>query len=100
MNILNNAADAIKDDGEIIIRTWEKNEQVYISIKDTGIGMPENIRKRIFEPFYTTKEVGQGTGLGLSISFGIIENHKGSITVKSKKNEGSEFIIQLPANLS
>ena len=100
MNILNNAADAIQDEGEIIIRTWAGDDHVYVSIKDNGIGMPENIRKRIFEPFYTTKEVGQGTGLGLSISFGIIEKHKGTISVKSKKNEGSEFIIQLPINLS
>jgi signal transduction histidine kinase len=100
MNILNNAADAIQDEGKIIIRTWASDDHVYISIKDNGIGMQENIRKRIFEPFYTTKEVGQGTGLGLSISFGIIEKHKGTISVKSKKNEGSEFIIQLPINLS
>ena len=100
MNILNNAAEAIKDNGEIEIHTWGDKEHAYISIKDNGIGMPENVRKRIFEPFYTTKEVGQGTGLGLSISFGIIEKHKGSITVKSKKNEGSEFIIRLPINLS
>lgn len=100
MNIINNAADAIESKGEIEIRTWGDKEYVYVAIKDNGIGMPENIRKRIFEPFYTTKEVGEGTGLGLSISFGIIENHKGSITVKSKKDEGSEFIIRLPINLS
>lgn len=100
MNILNNAADAIKDEGEIAIRTWGNDDHIFISIKDNGIGIPENTRKRIFEPFYTTKEVGQGTGLGLSISFGIIEKHKGNITVKSEKNKGSEFIIQLPINLS
>ncbi|MEJ2542566.1 MAG: MCP four helix bundle domain-containing protein [Calditrichaceae bacterium] len=100
MNILNNATDAIKDVGEISIRTWGNDNHIFISIKDNGIGMPENVRKRIFEPFFTTKDVGQGTGLGLSISFGIIEKHKGTITVKSKKNEGSEFIIQLPINLS
>ncbi len=100
MNILNNAADAIQDEGEIIIHTWASDDYANISIKDNGIGMPENIRKRIFEPFYTTKEVGQGTGLGLSISFGIIEKHKGTISVKSEKNKGSEFIIQLPINLS
>ena len=100
MNILNNAADAIKDEGEIAIRTWGNDDHIFISIKDTGTGMPENVRKRIFEPFYTTKEVGQGTGLGLSISFGIIEKHRGSITVNTNKNDGSEFIIQLPINLS
>ena len=100
MNILNNAADAILDKGEIEIRTWGDKGQVYVSIKDNGIGMPENVRKRIFEPFYTTKEVGEGTGLGLSISFGIIENHKGSISVKSEQNKGSGFIIRLPISLS
>ena len=100
MNILNNSADAIKDEGEIGIRTWGDNNFIYVSIKDNGIGMSENVRKKIFEPFYTTKDVGQGTGLGLSISFGIIEKHKGTITAKSKKNEGSEFIIKLPVNIT
>ena len=100
MNILNNSADAIKDEGEIGIRTWGDNNFIYVSIKDNGKGMSENVRKKIFEPFYTTKDVGQGTGLGLSISFGIIEKHKGTITAKSKKNEGSEFIIKLPVNLT
>ena len=58
--------------------------------------MSEEVRRRIFEPFYTTKTVGQGTGLGLSISFGIIENHGGRITVDSVPGEGSTFTIRLP----
>ncbi|MEJ2054814.1 MAG: ATP-binding protein [Calditrichaceae bacterium] len=98
MNIINNAADAIKDKGTITIRTWSESGSVLVSIKDNGIGMPDKVRKKIFEPFFTTKDVGQGTGLGLSISFGIIEQHNGSISVKSAAGKGSEFIIRLPIN--
>jgi signal transduction histidine kinase len=68
---------------------------VRISIKDTGRGIPENLKKKIFEPFYTTKEVGKGTGLGLSISHGIIEKLNGRIEVSSKVGEGTEFAIIL-----
>ena len=62
------------------------------------LGMPEAIRTKIFDPFYTTKEVGSGTGLGLSISHGIIKKHKGHIRVISEPGEGSEFIITLPVS--
>jgi signal transduction histidine kinase len=98
MNIINNAADAIKDKGTITIRTSSEGGSVLVSIKDNGIGMPDKVRKKIFEPFFTTKDVGQGTGLGLSISFGIIEQHNGSISIKSAAGKGSEFIIRLPIN--
>ena len=96
MNILANAVDAIADKGTINIATSIINELVQIRIKDTGRGIPENLKEKIFEPFYTTKEVGMGTGLGLSISHGIIEKHKGSINFKSEVGKGSEFIISLP----
>ena len=96
MNILSNAADAIEDKGEIIIRTWHDAGKIYISIRDSGSGMPEEVKSHIFEPFFTTKSVGQGTGLGLSISYGIIESHKGLIEVISMPGEGTEFIISLP----
>jgi two-component system NtrC family sensor kinase len=96
MNILSNAIDAIEDKGIITVRTSKSNGSVQISIRDTGKGIPENIKAKIFEPFFTTKEVGQGTGLGLSISHGIIEKHMGSIKVKSEVGQGSEFIILLP----
>jgi signal transduction histidine kinase len=96
MNILSNAIDAIDDKGTITISTLKSNEKVEISIKDTGRGIPENIRTKIFEPFFTTKDVGHGTGLGLSISHGIIEKHNGSIKVESNVGKGSEFIIALP----
>lgn len=96
MNILGNAAQAIEGEGEIRIKTWSDKKTMYISIGDNGAGMSEEVKNRIFEPFYTTKKVGEGTGLGLSISFGIVEEHKGKIEVKSKEHKGTEFIISLP----
>jgi len=102
MNIINNASEAIPDKGEIFITTSvnTKGNFVKISIKDSGIGMTEVVKRRIFEPFFTTKEIGKGTGLGMSISFGIIEQHNGDITIESKENKGSEFIITLPVKQS
>lgn len=96
MNIIYNAADAIQEKGEIIIKTWKENNHVKISIKDNGTGMPESVRDHIFEPFFTTKPVGKGTGLGLSISFGIIEKHEGKIEVESEPGKGTTFTIILP----
>ncbi|MDW7694189.1 ATP-binding protein [Flammeovirgaceae bacterium SG7u.111] len=99
MNILNNAGQALHSEGTITIKTVNLNEYIQISIKDTGHGIPEDLKNKIFEPFYTTKDVGEGTGLGLSISYGIIEKHNGRIEVKSKMGEGSEFIIYISKNL-
>ncbi|MBK8884553.1 MAG: AAA family ATPase [Bacteroidales bacterium] len=96
MNILSNAVDSIDEKGTITIRTMLSDEYVRISIRDTGKGIPDDIVMKIFDPFYTTKDVGKGTGLGLSISQRIIEQHKGTISVKSEPGTGSEFIIQLP----
>lgn len=96
MNILSNAIDAIEDTGTIAIATEQSNGTVTIRIRDNGKGIPEAIRAKIFDPFYTTKEVGSGTGLGLSISHGIVERHKGDIRVVSETGKGSEFIISLP----
>ncbi len=67
-----------------------------ISIADTGCGMDEQTQAHIFEPFFTTKDIGKGTGLGLSIVFRIIEDHHGSIAVKSSLGQGTEFVIWLP----
>jgi len=96
MNIINNASQSIEGDGLIEISTWFKNKSIFISIKDNGIGMPKKVIDHIFEPFYTTKDVGKGTGLGLSISYGIVQEHKGDIQVKSSPGKGTEFIITLP----
>lgn len=99
LNLLMNAAQAIKEPpGEIRITAEvdQAHQQAVISVADTGMGMPKEILERIFDPFYTTKEVGLGTGLGLSIVYGIIEKHHGTISAESKLNEGTRFIIRLP----
>ncbi|MCD4698356.1 MAG: hypothetical protein K8S16_19185 [Bacteroidales bacterium] len=70
-----------------------------MAIRDSGKGIPDEIKTKIFDPFYTTKEIGKGTGLGLSISFGIIEKHNGKIDVISHPGKGTEFIISIPDNL-
>jgi signal transduction histidine kinase len=96
MNILTNSILAIKGEGDIFIQTVRKDDLVRISIKDSGEGMPPEIREHIFEPFFTTRAVGKGTGLGLSITYSIIQEHQGTIEVNSAPGKGSEFIITLP----
>jgi two-component system NtrC family sensor kinase len=96
MNILVNAAQAIEAKGEIRIKTYQIGESVVVEISDTGVGIPKENLMHIFEPFYTTKEVGKGTGLGLSVVYGIIQRHKGEIEVESKVDKGSTFRVVLP----
>ncbi|MEW6519422.1 MAG: ATP-binding protein [Thermodesulfobacteriota bacterium] len=96
MNMLVNAGQAIDGNGEITVCTWHDGGMVYIAIADTGSGMPPEVANRIFEPFYTTKEVGKGTGLGLSISYDIIKKHNGTISVASEVGKGSTFTIAIP----
>jgi signal transduction histidine kinase len=74
-----------------------EGEYVVFSISDTGVGIPAVEIHKIFEPFYTTKEIGKGTGLGLSICFGIVKGHKGFMTVESVEGKGSTFKMFLPA---
>jgi two-component system, NtrC family, sensor kinase len=98
LNMLVNAAHAIETQGEITVSTRSAGDQVLVSFRDTGCGIPEEIRSRIFEPFFTTKEVGKGTGLGLSISYDIIKKHNGSIEVESAPGCGTTFTIRLPVD--
>jgi len=97
LNIINNASDAIKEKGTIAISTSHDDGKVRVTIQDTGEGMTVEQMKRIFRPFYTTKEVGRGTGLGLSISLSIVETLGGSIEVQSMPGAGSSFTVVLPA---
>ena len=96
LNLLINAGQAISPPGEIVISCWHDAEFVYASVSDTGKGIPDEIRNRIFNPFLTTKDVGQGTGLGLSISYEIIRKHQGEIQVKSSLGKGAVFTVKLP----
>lgn len=73
-------------------------DSVEIEISDTGAGIPEENIGKLFDPFFTTKDVGKGTGLGLAISYGIIKEHKGTISVKSELNKGTTFRIKVPRN--
>ena len=95
-NLLINAGQAIREKGEITIRTWAEDENICLAFADTGCGMPPEVSQRIFEPFFTTKEVGKGTGLGLSITYDIIKKHQGDIEVTSEVGKGTTFTVRIP----
>jgi PAS domain S-box-containing protein len=96
MNLLVNAAQAIRNRGVITIATGAANGWVWVRISDTGCGIPPQNLKRVFEPFFTTKPVGSGTGLGLSLSYSIVNKHGGRIEVASRPDVGTTFTIHLP----
>jgi PAS domain S-box-containing protein len=107
LNIIVNAAQAIEEKireqpeekGSIMIKTLRKDDSVMIYIRDSGPGIPEHVRPHIYEPFYTTKEVGKGTGQGLAIAYNIIEiKHGGKLSFVTQLGEGTIFIISLPIN--
>jgi len=97
VNILLNARDAVPPGGHIDIRSRFGDGFDVIQFEDNGKGIPPEIRQKIYDPFFTTKEVGQGTGLGLSVSYGIIQEHAGRIFVDSEPGQGTRFTIKLPA---
>lgn len=98
INLLTNARDALADAPRKLIRiaSTMSNDLVTVIFSDTGPGIPNGFEQRIFDPFFTTKEVGKGTGLGLSITYGILKDHKGTITVDTSVKEGATFRIELP----
>src|SRR5712691_610222 len=97
LNLINNAVYVLKDGGSLTIRSFVVGDTVQVEVIDTGIGIPPEHLDRIFEPFFTTKPDVSGTGLGLSVSLGIVQNHGGTIEVKSELGRGSTFIVKLPA---
>jgi signal transduction histidine kinase len=100
VNIIINAVQAMPQGGTIEIgASLGDKERICVTISDTGIGIPPSDMAHIFDPFYTTKEVGKGTGLGLSLVYGIIHAHGGTIEVNSRVNEGTVFTISLPIDL-
>jgi PAS domain S-box-containing protein len=106
LNLLINAAHAIADVvgssgemGTIRIRTYQDDTDIVIAIGDTGTGIPMHAREHIFEPFYTTKEVGRGSGQGLAISRAVVERHGGTLTFETEVGKGTTFFIRFPHGL-
>ena len=105
LNLINNALYTVSEkkklqkDGynpTVKVATLQKGNKVEISVEDNGAGIPEAIKEKIFQPFFTTKPTGQGTGLGLSLSYDIIKAHGGTLSVHSTVNRGTTFQITLP----
>ena len=106
MNLLVNAFQAIEEavgtsgeTGTISLSTERIDDEVVVSIRDTGVGIAPEHLDRIFDPFFTTKNVGTGTGLGLSTSFGIVQRHGGTLSVESRVGRGTVFRLRLPLGL-
>ena len=107
LNLLTNAFQAVNDKAReghsgyvptVSLKTAVKDGKVMLSVSDNGNGIPEAIRDKIFQPFFTTKPTGQGTGLGLSLSYDIVKAHGGDITLKSEAGKGTSFTINLPVS--
>jgi signal transduction histidine kinase len=87
---------AMPDGGTLTIATRLDGRTAVVDVRDTGIGIAEDVAKEIFSPFFTTKDVGEGTGLGLSVVHGIVTAHGGTIHVDSEVGNGTEFVVRLP----
>jgi histidine kinase len=108
INLLINARDAIEEKQEgqsggesrerIVVRTSLDGDHVRIEVRDSGIGITEEVKGRIFEPFFTTKRPGKGTGLGLPISYGIVQDFRGRMDMESVPGGGAAFIVQIPVS--
>jgi len=98
INLLMNCGESMGGEGRLTVATsWRPgSELLQIRFQDTGPGVPEGHLSRLFDPFFTTKEVGKGVGLGLSISYGIIQKHRGRISVESTGPQGTTFLVELP----
>ena len=94
-----NAVEAMPNGGELRIRTWDDanvgSGHVFLSISDTGVGIPQDIQDRIFDPFFSTKKEAKGVGLGLAVVYGIVQRYGGTISVESDPGVGTTFTIEL-----
>ena len=96
LNLFLNARDAMPKGGWLTIATRADSAGAIVEISDTGSGIPAEQLSRIYDPFFTTKEIGKGTGLGLSITYGIVQEHEGTITCDSSMGNGTRFTLSLP----
>lgn len=96
-NLIANAADAMPSGGKIWVSTFQKEEEVFLSVRDSGTGMSPEVKSKIFFPFFTTKGK-RGTGLGLSVAYGVVTRHRGEISVQSEEGKGSLFSLSFPAS--
>jgi signal transduction histidine kinase len=94
-NLIDNAVDAMKENGKLTVRAARENEYVLVEIADNGPGIPPEVQSHIFEPFFTTKDVGEGTGLGLDVVHRIVKKMRGLITVKSVPGD-TRFQVRIP----
>ena len=98
VNLVVNAVHSMPDGGRLTVGTVSGDGWVSLVVDDSGIGMSDDVVKKAFTPFFTTKEIGKGTGLGLAVVHGIVTSHGGSIVVESKVGEGTRFEIRLPVS--
>lgn len=96
LNVIKNAKESMPSGGTLFVRTMLSRGYVRIVVRDTGVGIPEELKDKIFEAFFTTKQKVRGAGLGLSVCYGIVKGHGGEITVESEVGKGTAFIISLP----
>jgi signal transduction histidine kinase/CheY-like chemotaxis protein len=95
INIINNALHVMPEGGTVLFCTWSNDNNVYVSISDSGTGMSEEVKEKIFDPFFTTKRA-EGSGLGMSVSYGIVKSHGGNIEVESEDGKGCTFTLKFP----
>jgi signal transduction histidine kinase len=100
INLVVNSVQAMPEGGRLTVQTLSGGDHVSLIVEDTGVGMNEEVKKQIFIPFFTTKDVDQGTGLGLAVVHGIVTSHGGSIKVESQVDRGTRFEVQLPLTTS
>jgi two-component system NtrC family sensor kinase len=96
LNLISNAIDAIGKEGLVAVKSGRSGQELQVRISDNGPGIPDDLQKKVFDPFFSTKEKGKGTGLGLWISYSIIEKMGGAIDLRSKPGEGTTFTVKLP----
>ncbi|HEX3773989.1 MAG TPA: ATP-binding protein [Polyangiaceae bacterium] len=96
MNLVSNAIDAIEGQGTVTISTGADVDNYVIAVADTGVGIPEHLRERVLDPFFTTKPQGSGTGLGLSITYSIVQKHRGTLEIRQAEGGGTVITIRFP----